>query len=355
MPVVLNYPAAQRYPDTRAYELAQALAGGVGKSTDLLLQALLSGKLQRRPIAGTYQSPTGAFAQISPAEQVKGSPGTTLAQLLQNQVVPSTAGSSFTPTRFRGMEVPPDFQRMLQVGQLQNLPLQRQQLEADLAKAPFERKKLEAETSKVQAEAELYKSGGVPVYTVDPTTGQMRIVGTVNPKSKVVTGTTPLEKTMASQSAKTAVRSIGKIRNLIDPDYGGNPNLLLTGGIPGIKGSRELAKAFASVKLEIVTARGGKQLTPSEQQLVKATFPNTADGIDALLRRDPTVIQQALDEMQLVSEGIIQELEPEVIQQQLDELRSGQTTSVTPTEQSVSGEDFSQMSDEELQAIVAGR
>ena len=130
-------------------------------------------------------------------------------------------------------------------------------------------------------------------------------------------GAPDVTRTTTKQSARTALTSIKEMRTMLDPDYGGDPSLLLSGGLPGIAGSRKLAKALANVKLEIVTARGGKQLTPSEQVLVKATFPNSVDAIDALLRQDPSVIQDTLDKMQFVQEALIQGLEPQMVQQQL--------------------------------------
>ena len=114
-----------------------------------------------------------------------------------------------------------------------------------------------------------FLTGEQPVVSINPYTGEQIESGTVPRGARVVTQPSlPLEKGTAIQSAKTAIRQIDNIRNLVLSEHGGDPKLFFSFGLPGIKGSRNLAKSFDRLKLEIVTARGGKQLTPSEQVLV---------------------------------------------------------------------------------------
>src|SRR3990167_11487468 len=100
---------------------------GLNTLSDLLLKAMLSGQLQRRPSAGQYTAPGGASTFISPAERVKGAPNTRLADLVSQQ-----GKGTFTPTQYSGMRMQPDLSRQLQQQQLAKAPLERQKLEADI-------------------------------------------------------------------------------------------------------------------------------------------------------------------------------------------------------------------------------
>ena len=127
-----------------------------------------------------------------------------------------------------------------------------------------------------------------------------------------------IERGTAATSAQNVVRTIQGFRKRVLPDEGGNPKALLFRGVPGVKGAMSTGLDFDTVKLEVVTARGGKQLTPSEQQLIQRVIPDRMMVVDAMLRErrgdpDPyATVRDAFDRLTRISQGLIDYFDPNI-------------------------------------------
>lgn len=109
-----------------------------------------------------------------------------------------------------------------------------------------------------------------------------------------------LDKTTSVISAESSLRSIGELRGALS-----DPKVLLASGIPGVPGGRDINRILKNLELEIVTARGGKALTPSERELIRNVFPDRIDAMDAMIRNDPTVIEDKLAELEVKANSLI--------------------------------------------------
>ena len=139
----------------------------------------------------------------------------------------------------------------------------------------------------------------------------------------------PMEKATGVISAKSALRSLDELRTAL-----ADPMALLTRGIPGVPGARSIERLLDNLELEIVTARGGKQLTPSERQLIRQVFPGRLDALAVLLKSDPTVIEDKLRELEMKAQQLIH--------------------AVPSPSSDLDEDDLSTYSTEELQAILRG-
>ena len=127
-----------------------------------------------------------------------------------------------------------------------------------------------------------------------------------------------LERGTAVTSASNVIQTIKGMRQRVLPDEGGDPKSLLLRGVPGVGGAMTVGLDFDTVKLEVVTARGGKQLTPSEQLLIQRVIPDRMMIIDAVLREqqgdaDPYgTVRDAFDRLERLSQALINYFDPNI-------------------------------------------